>query len=208
MFADEHGIVTLLEPTRLQRALFGRANGPSWPAPGLESNWEATSMVERAEARIRASMFMRSGLQLVVFRSANLSNQAHLFAFSLSQVIEVETPSQIQSSAINLPEVLGVSSWREWPIPILDWEYMIGLGSSGQVDTDNKRMLICVSARGDFAGLLVGPDVETIRLPRATYHGESQGLYSDRIAGTYSYQNEHLVLLDINRLIMPTTPTN
>ena len=208
LFTDEHGIVTLLEPTGLQRALFGRTATPSWPTPGVDAQWRGKPMVERVGAQVRASMNRRSGLQLVIFKSANHLHQRHLFAFSLSQVMEVVTPGNIQKSSIELNNLLGVSMWHDWPIPILDWENIIGLGRSTHADGDSKRLLICISARGDVAGLLIGPEVETIRLPRVAHSIENPGLWADRIAGTYAHQSENMVLLDINRLILPATPIN
>ena len=129
------------------------------------------------------------------------------FALDVLTVQEINRMVEITRVPKAPAFVEGVINLRGRIIPVLDLRRRFGLPPADQTDT-SRIMVVLVRQR--MVGLIVDEVVEVLRIPKSTIEpppsvGSSAG--SEFTQGIGRIEDRLLIVLDLNRLLMPNEQT-
>jgi chemotaxis signal transduction protein len=127
--------------------------------------------------------------------------------FCASQVLEVLQPQVLQPVPLATADMLGLLRWRDWPVPVIDLAYHLGLPPLSR--SGLQRVL--VARLGDQPlGIAVTPQVRVLRLPVPNQPSVKPPAGGDLVRQTIELKTETVILPHLNaldrRLHRPAAP--
>lgn len=162
-----------------------------------------TQAVLQAEERMADDPDRKSKGRVLFFSTADFysSGRPLIFGLSLSQVLEITEPLSIVPVPGAPSYVLGLSNWRNNPVPMIDLNIRLRMGASSRGE---GTCFLIVRAPGisDLVGFPIKPDARMQILPLANVPCD-RDLPLDRsmTRGIFDLTNATLVVPDMSRII-------
>lgn len=162
-----------------------------------------TEAVLQAEQRMAADPDHKSKGRVLFFSTADFysSGRPLIFGLSLSQVLEITEPLSIVPVPGAPSYVLGLSNWRNNPVPVIDLNIRLRMGASSRGE---GTCFLIVRAPGisELVGFPIRPDARMQILPLANVPCD-RDLPLDRslTRGIFDLTNATLVVPDMSRII-------
>jgi chemotaxis signal transduction protein len=129
------------------------------------------------------------------------------YGWSISQVPEILTPLPLVPVPAAPDFVLGLTNWRDRPVPVLDLDARLGMGPGTSRSVNGQARFLIVRDGGDanggvLGGFVIQPAVRTLRLP-VIHQACDRTLPLDQALtrGIVELEQETLVVPDIRRIL-------
>ncbi|KAF0247833.1 MAG: Chemotaxis protein CheW, partial [bacterium] len=146
--------------------------------------------------------------QVLVFSTGNhqIKNKNILLGLSITQVLQVLKSATIAPIPMSPEYILGFINWQNLPIPVVDLNLYLGLGSSLISNPDSRLLIARAATAQAIVAIAIEPLVKTLNLPIENKPIELPFL-TDKAFSIKSFElrDEILVILDIDGIIDITT---
>lgn len=123
------------------------------------------------------------------------------FGLSVAQIIQITEILDAKLVPSLPPFVLGIANWRGIPIPIIDLALRLGYETS-PVYSNGRTLIVRDTETGQLFGFPIRPAVKAVDLPIDYKKNEKEVSFDSYYArGVFVYENELLVIPDLNRLV-------
>jgi purine-binding chemotaxis protein CheW len=144
--------------------------------------------------------------QILMFTAAKTAVQDWVLAVSLTQVMEVLEPLPMTTVPGAPDYVLGFVNWRRNPVPVIDLNARLGLGSPAKhltfTKADSRLLIARAASSAQLCGFLINPNPKAQALP-IPHEQLREDLPIAKVwtRGMFELENEMLVVPDLDRLI-------
>lgn len=167
-----------------------------------EEGFSGPEVVTQAGGPVHPGMTTAvSGQILLASAAGGLAEMSRLpmVVLGLAQVVEVMTFPELRPAPEGSGGLLGLASWREEDVPVLDLGAALGL-SPFQAGA-RSRLLIARLARKAMVGFPVHPNVQTARLPLAAIPDvPPPGANAGAILGAFRWEGVQLIVPDLEQI--------
>ena len=147
VLAHEGGLTPIISPADLGR-------GVTVNSPNVEPRPAPLPETAEVDAQWRG--------RIITFTVGGSDARRSRFALSVRQVPEVAVGARIMQIETTAGAFVGLMSWRDQAIPVLDLAALAGLPSD---PSSTPRTLVARTSTGDDIAFSVGPDTDVRRLP-------------------------------------------
>lgn len=201
----EGDLVLYLETDRFHpQAAQSDENAPdAQPFASDGADHRLAQAILRAQQSSEAYLDRKSKGRVLFFSTADFysSGRPLLFGLSLTQVLEITEPLDIIPVPGAPSYVMGLSNWRNNPVPVIDLNIRLGMGASS---TGEGTCFLIVRSPGisGLVGFPIKPDARMQILPFANVPCDRE-LPLDRslTRGIFDLTNATLVVPDMTRII-------
>lgn len=166
-------------------------------------DYRLTRAVTEAERQSNLDSGQKGRGRVLFFSTADFysSGRPLLFGLSLSQVLEISEPLAIIPVPGAPAYVLGLSNWRDNPVPVIDLNIRLGMGASS-LGEGTCFLIVRAPGAAGLVGFPIRPDARMQILPLANVPCDRE-LPLDRslTRGIFDLTQATLVVPDMSRII-------